>query len=312
MNQKPKIDYPLQFALMLVLLGVFFVISAFAISLLGTSMLHVPMLQVPDALNKPENADIARFLNTLASFLAFMMPPIILARIVSKRPFDHLGFNTSLNLKQLLLIVMITLAGMVLGGALGELNERIPLPGDWYEKAKKLEETYKIAMMAMAKMQSFNEFLIVLLVLAVFPAIFEEVLFRSGFQQIFVNWSKSKWIGIIITSIIFSAIHFSYFGFLPRVLLGIVLGLVFYESRNLWLSIFLHFLNNAIVVVQLYLASRAGKSIEKTMDESMPMWWGLIAVVILLVFLSLFKQESKRVLAKRKTALFGSPENLVS
>jgi membrane protease YdiL (CAAX protease family) len=60
--------------------------------------------------------------------------------------------------------------------------------------------------------------------LAAAPALFEEVLFRGGFQQVFVGWTKNKWAGIIITSILFSAIHFSYFGFLPRLALGIGIG----------------------------------------------------------------------------------------
>jgi membrane protease YdiL (CAAX protease family) len=312
MNQKPSVSPALQFAILLGLLGIFIIISALIIPVLGAYLLHVPPLQVIPAMNLAENANISRFLNTLASFFAFMMPPLILARIISKRPFRQLGFHTGVNMKQVFWIITIALASMVLGGALGELNERIPLPADLYNKAKQLEETYKAAMMAMAKMQSFNEFLVVLAVLAVFPAFFEEILFRGGFQQVFVSWTGKKWAGIIITSIIFSIFHFSYFGFLPRVMLGIILGLVFHESRNLWLAILLHFVNNAVIVVQLYVASRAGKSIEKTMDESMPMWWGLIAVVIVLVLLSFFKQESKRVLAKRKAALFGSPENMQS
>jgi membrane protease YdiL (CAAX protease family) len=312
MNQKQKIDYPLQFAILLGLLGIFIVISGLILPVLGSYMLDLPPLQVMQALNRSENADISRFLNTLASFFAFMMPPLILARIVSKRPFRQLGFNTGFSAKQAFWILGITLAGMVLGGALGELNERIPLPDDLYATAKNLEEIYKKSMMVMSRMQSFQEFLVVMLVLAVFPAIFEEILFRGGFQQVFVGWTRNKWVGIIITSVVFSVFHFSYFGFLPRVLLGIVLGLVFYESRNLWLAILLHFLNNGFIVLQLYIAARQGKSIEKTMDESMPMWWGLIAVVVLLVLLSLFKQESKRVLTRRKAALFGSPENEIS
>jgi len=144
----------------------------------------------------------------------------------------------------------------------------------------------------MATMKSTADYLISLLVLAFAPALVEEILFRGGFQQVFIGWTNNKWAGIILTSILFSAIHFSYFGFLPRAALGIVLGLLFYYSKNIWLNILLHFLNNAFVVTQLYIVSRQGKSIDKTMDESMPIWWGLIAFAFLYLFMSQFKKES--------------------
>ena len=312
MNQKPSIEYPLQFVILLVLLGLFLVLSAFLVPFMGSLLLHVPFLQVLPAMNRPENANISRMLNTMASLLAFLLPALILARVVSKRPFTQLGFSTAVSNKQLLLVVVITFASMVLSGALGELNEKIPIPAKWFAKAKALEDAYKAAMLSMAYMKTMGDYVLALLVLAAAPALFEEVLFRGGFQQIFIGWTNNKWTGIIITSVLFSAIHFSYFGFLPRVALGIILGLIFFYSKNIWLNIALHFLNNAFVVTQLYIVSRQGKSIEKTMDESMPIWWGAIAVVVLIVFFKPFKKESDLVLANKGNRIDSSPENILS
>jgi hypothetical protein len=292
MNQKQSINYPLQFALLIGLMGLFMIITSFLVAFIGNLVMHVPYLQVPDRLNRPENVNISRVLNTLASVLVFMLPALVLAKLLGRHPFQQLGFNTKMSSKQLLLIVMITFASMVLSGALGELNEKIPLPAKWLAQAKSLEESYKTAMMSMATMKSTADYLISLLVLAFAPALVEEILFRGGFQQVFIGWTNNKWAGIILTSILFSAIHFSYFGFLPRAALGIVLGLLFYYSKNIWLNILLHFLNNAFVVTQLYIVSRQGKSIDKTMDESMPIWWGLIAFAFLYLFMSQFKKES--------------------
>jgi len=278
----------------------------------GSLLLQVPLREVLPAMNRPENANISRLLNTLASLLAFLLPALILAKMVSKQPFAQLGFRRAISKKQLLLIVVITFASMVLSGALGELNERIPIPAKWFAKAKKLEDLYKEAMLSMAYMKTMWDYLLSLVVLAAAPALFEEVLFRGGFQQIFIGWTKNKWAGIIITSILFSAIHFSYFGFLPRAALGIVLGLIFFYSKNIWLSIALHFLNNAFVVTQLYIVSRQGKSIEKTMDENMPIWWGAIALLLLIVFLKPFKKESDIVLSSKENLIGSSPENMIS
>lgn len=292
MNQRQQISYPLQFLMLLGLVGLFRIFASILIGALGSNLLGVSLFQVPDALNRPQNANISRLLNTLATLIAFLTPAIVFAKIISKRPFSWLGFNKTINGKQLLIVVLITFAGMILSGSLGMLNQKIPLSEGLLKQAQQLENTYKNAMMNMAHMTSFTDYLLAMLVMALAPAIFEEVLFRGSFQQVFVGWTKNAWVGIIITSILFSAIHFSFFGFLPRIALGLILGLIFYYTNNLWLSILLHFLNNGFVVTQLYILTAQGKAIDKVMDETMPIWWGSIALVLLVVLFRLLMAES--------------------
>ncbi len=311
MNEN-RYSYPFQFALLIGLMGLCIILAGVIVAVIGTQLMHVPLLRVSEEMNKPENANISRLLNTLASIIGFLFPALILAIITGRRPFRQLGFNSLLSSKQLIWVVLITFASMVLGGALGELNEKIPLPAKWLTKARAMEEAYKVAMMGMAQMKTFGEYIVALIVLGIAPAVCEEVLFRGGFQQVFIGWTKNKWAGIIITAIFFSAIHFSYFGFLPRAVLGIVLGLVFYYSKNIWLNIFLHFLNNAFVVTQLYVMSRKGQPLSKTMDESMPLWWGAIAIVLLLVFMRPFREESEKLLATAEPRIVSTPENPLS
>jgi membrane protease YdiL (CAAX protease family) len=303
MNQKSSISYALQFAILLALLGIFLVISALFFSVIGPIILKVPLKEAMSATTKPENVGPTRLLNTLMSVLIFVCPAVLFARIISRKPLQQLGFNNKLNTRQLLTVIGITLAAIVLGGALGEINERIPLPHSWYLMAKASEEKYKAATMAMAVMHSLPDYFLSLLVLAGFPALCEEMIFRGALQPILIGWTKRKWAGIIITAVLFSLFHMSYFGFLTRAALGVVLGVLFYESRNIWLSVFLHFLNNAFVVTQLYIAGGKGKNIDKTLDESMPIWWGPVALVILLVFFQYFTRQTKKVLASKNQTI---------
>ena len=104
------------------------IIANFLVVFIGNLVMHTPYLQVQDKLSKPENVTIARVLNTLASVMVFMLPALVLAKLLDKYPFRQLGFTTKMSSKQLLLVVMITFASMVLSGAMGELNEKIPLP----------------------------------------------------------------------------------------------------------------------------------------------------------------------------------------
>jgi membrane protease YdiL (CAAX protease family) len=291
MNKQPQISYPQQFAILLALIGGFMLIGAIVILMLAG---HKVML----SLDRPEEVNLARWLNTVAAFLMFFMPAVVFARIVNRKPLDYLGFNRRINRKQIGIVIVLTLAAMITSGALGELNQHIPLPTTWMIKAKAMEDAYKNSMLSMIMMKNVKEYLLVLLVIATAPAIFEEVLFRGAFQPIFIGWTKRAWIGIVITSIIFSAIHISYFGFLPRFALGMVLGYIFYYGKNIWLNILLHFLNNALVVTNIYKDIKHGQPIEKAMDESMPMWWiGLFGMVGLLLLFRLFKKETRKVLA---------------
>ncbi|WP_353548930.1 type II CAAX endopeptidase family protein [Sediminibacterium sp. KACHI17] len=292
MNQRQQISYPLQFLMLLGLVGLFMIFGSILIAALGSNLLGVSLFQVPDALNRPQNANISRLLNTLATLIAFLIPAFVFAKVISKQPFSWLGFNKKMNSKQLLIVVLITFAGMILSGSLGMLNQDIPLSEGLLKQAQQLENTYKNAMMNMAHMTNLTDYLFAMLVMALAPAIFEEVLFRGAFQQVFIGWTKHAWAGIIITSILFSAIHFSFFGFLPRIALGLILGLIFFYTNNLWLSILLHFLNNGFVVTQLYILTAQGKSIDKVMDETMPIWWGCIALILLVVLFRLLITES--------------------
>jgi membrane protease YdiL (CAAX protease family) len=94
--------------------------------------------------------------------------------------------------------------------------------------------------------------LVNLIVVAVLPAVGEELLFRG----VLMNWLSKVMsnihINILISAAIFSAIHFQFYGFIPRFMLGIILGYAYYFSQNLWVPMLLHFINNAITVIIYY------------------------------------------------------------
>ncbi|MEI8074664.1 MAG: type II CAAX endopeptidase family protein [Bacteroidota bacterium] len=292
MRQKIELNYPSQFALLLALLGLAIILGNTLVLALGSIMMHTPMKTVAALLNDPKYMNVSRLLNTLASFLVFCLPAIILGLIINIKPFEYLGFRNKFSSKQILLVIMIAFVGLILSGALGEINQAIPLPAKWLAEAKAAEAKYKETMLVMATMKTLGDYFLAMIVMALAPALFEEILFRGALQKIFVGWTRNPFLGILLASILFSAIHFSYFGFLPRTALGMILGYTFYFSKNLWFNILIHFLYNGIIVTQLFLATKQGKQIDKVMDESMPIWLGLIAVFGVFFLMRLFKEES--------------------
>lgn len=260
---------------------------------ISASVLNVPLLEVPKALLKPENVSIGRWVQFATSFISFCLPAIVFAAIVANRPFKYMGFNRNINISQIGITVLILIGALVLSNSLSELSQQIHLPKGMKQLADSLEKQYMEQVKALAVMNSFQEYLLSLVMIAVLPGIFEEVLFRGCLQNQLTAWTKSAFWGILITSILFSAIHFSIYGFLTRLALSMVLGYIFYYSRNLWLNILFHFLNNGMAITLGYIFIRQGKPIEESIETPMPVWYGVIAITLLILLFRLFRQQSK-------------------
>ena len=145
----------------------------------------------------------------------------------------------------------------------------------------------------MTQMHSVIDLLYALLAVAIVPAIVEELYFRGALQKTLTDWTGKPFISILVTALFFSAIHFSYFGFLSRMALGLLLGYIYEFTKTIWLPILLHFINNGIAIVVLFSVRNNPAKIEKAMDENLPMYWGLIALISIYVLLIKLKQISK-------------------
>jgi membrane protease YdiL (CAAX protease family) len=128
------------------------------------------------------------------------------------------------------------------------LNQLIPLT-DWM-KSTELQMSEMIE--KMLNFQSVSDLIIAIIVIAVIPAIAEEWVFRGIVQKQLIGLMRNKWIGLIIASLFFSAIHMQFQGFLPRLVLGLILGFIYMVTGNLWYSILMHFFNNGFQVIGAY------------------------------------------------------------
>jgi len=103
-----------------------------------------------------------------------------------------------------------------------------------------------------------SDLLINLLVIAIIPAVGEELLFRGVIQKQFTALTHSKGAAVVLTAILFSALHMQFFGFLPRFALGVLLGYLYVWSGSIWLPVLAHFFNNATAVLLVWVAEREG------------------------------------------------------
>jgi membrane protease YdiL (CAAX protease family) len=171
--------------------------------------------------------------------------------LFSYEPNRFLGFQAP-NLSQfwfwsiLIMIILLPFTQLV-----GELNQRIIFPGGMKEWMQSQEKSAEQTVKALLSAQSLNDLLLNLFFVAVLAGVGEELLFRGLIQRILVR-KYGRWTGIVIAAILFSAMHMQFYGFFPRFLLGVVLGILFAYSGSLWVAILAHFFYDAMLITAAY------------------------------------------------------------
>ena len=243
----------------------------------------------------PADANAFRVIQAVSTLVGFFVPAILTAALMNRKPYKLIGFTKKFSGLQVLLVVLIMLAALFASGAFGWVNQHLPMPDSWKPFFQKLEDQYFKQVNAIMQLKNGGDYFIALLIMAFLPAVFEESLFRGGLQNFLTRSTNKPWLSIIIVSIIFSIVHFSYYGFLPRMFLGMALGLIYYYTGSLWLSITGHFLNNAITVTAYYAAN--SKLLKNMSEENISIsmvYVGLLALAIVIGLLIALKQVSPK------------------
>ena len=274
--------------ILIALMGAGFVVGGGLSFVIWKAMTAQSIEQMQASMMDPSFVNEVRVIQTLLAAFIFFIPALITAFLLNKRPIIYLGLRKKNSLQTIGIGMALMVVTIVLSGALASLTEMIPVSESMRVYFKGLEDIYMKQVLVLSHMTGIPDLLISILVMGLAPAIFEEVFFRGGFQQMMMKSTGKVWFSIIFTSLLFSAIHFSYYGFLSRAAMGIVLGLLFARTGNLWVPILAHFMNNTIGVVQVYILRVQGKNIEDNMDDKFPLWSGILAIVVVYILLSFF------------------------
>lgn len=218
----------------------------------------INILTNPTSLSNLSDPTVIAALKLMQVFSAsgtFIIPPFIAAFLFSKEPINFLALKKSPAPVIALAVIGLVLFSSPLINQMMVWNQQMILPEFlktfevWMKntEAKATEVT-----LAFMKMNSAIDFLLVFLMIALLPALGEELVFRGIIQQLFKKLIANSFLAILFTSIIFSAIHMQFYGFFPRMMLGLLLGYLLEWSGSLWLPILLHFLNNGAAVVMAY------------------------------------------------------------
>ncbi|NLO69478.1 MAG: CPBP family intramembrane metalloprotease [Porphyromonadaceae bacterium] len=218
------------------------------------------MLVIKFTIGDSGDIQIIKINQLLLSFFTLLFPPVLAGYLWYEKPISayYLDKLPSLKMAVLSIILIFVLSPFI--NLLAFINEQMTFPPFFAEMEKfflEMETGATELTKQMLNVDSFNGLMFNLLVMAVMPALGEEIFCRGALLNIFSE-NRNKYVAIWVVAIIFSLIHFQMYGFLPRMLLGALLGYLLVWSGSLWLPILVHFINNASIVLISYFGKENG------------------------------------------------------
>lgn len=237
-----------------------------------------------------------QFLQTTATFL---LPPFLMAYLWSIQPMRWLYLDQFISMKTAIIAVCLILVASPGINLLSYFNQQITLPECfstieiWMQQQ---EEAATVLTERFLSADSIGICIVNLLLMALLPAVAEELTFRGVLQHLFTprTCTRTPHIAIWATAVIFSAIHCQFYGFIPRMLLGAVFGYTLVWSGSLWLPMLMHFTNNALAVIVYFTANKAGWDTSQ-MDAfgTGDTWWvGVLSLVLVVVGIYLLRRST--------------------
>lgn len=246
-----------------------------------------------------------KLMQLIQSIGIFVLPPFVLAYLCSNNTTEFLHFDRQINLLVILFVVLFMILIVPFINLSGDLNQRLVLPKALagLESMMKAYEsqatqlTEKLLNVHNLPALFFNIFLI-----AIIPALGEELFFRGAIQGVLQQKINAK-AAIWITAIVFSAIHFQFYGFVPRMLLGAFLGYLLVWSGNLWLSIAAHFTNNVLAIIFYYMKTNGYKIFDiDTIGTGDTLWIGCFSGLFAVFGFYFFMRYFQKVDAEKTAA----------
>lgn len=236
---------------------------------------------------------VMQMLQTVGTFL---FPCLAGAYIWSEEPWTWLSMDKKVGWKEGLAVFVLILVASPAVNLLASWNEKMVLP-DFLSGLEELMKSQEEAAAALTEqfIRADNVWVLLynLLLMALLPALSEETLFRGTLQQMMYKGTSSistsnnspntkQHVAVWVSAILFSAIHFQFYGFVPRMLLGVLFGYLLLWSGSLWLPILAHFTNNAMAVILYNIYYMQGKNVDEidALGTGDTLWLGILSIIL--------------------------------
>ena len=274
------------------------VIGQFVAIFLVTKIYHLSMLEVMDMVANisqyPDYKMAIYLLQGLSAIFAFILAPWFYLRYVEKKQFSMLSPDPKIELLPVILSILISIIFMAVNFKFAEWNAQMTLPEflkDVEAWMRLQEDKLEEATIFLTNINTPAELVLAMLVIGIIPAVGEEFLFRGLIQNQLQSWTRNAHWAIWITGILFSAIHIQFYGFVPRMLLGVLFGYMYLWSGNLLYPILAHFANNGFQVLMIYLYKSEFTSFNIDETDTVPWTVFFTSAMITLVLILYYKRH---------------------
>lgn len=244
--------------------------------------------------NDMANISTLKTLQFFQSLGMFILPPLLLAFLWDFKPFRYLSADQTPKMSFLLITVLLVWVASPAINLLSEWNNQIHLPvflSDIEAAMRTMEDKAEILTQKMLKADDFYTLLLNISLIAVMPALGEEFFFRGLLQKTLSDKLGKHW-AIWVAAIVFSAIHFQFYGFIPRMLMGAAFGYLLLWTGNIWYPVLAHFVNNVTAVVYFYQKGKNGTVIDaENIGTGDTLYVGLLSLVLTVLILNAVRKN---------------------
>jgi membrane protease YdiL (CAAX protease family) len=249
---------------------------------------------------KTKYKDILLFSQAIMATAIFIVGPLLYWYVCEKKSIHYFFSGEQKYGRFIILTLGLTFAAMMVNTFFIDWNMHVKFPAwlkgfeEWsQQKEEQLRELTKL----LTTFKSLRDLLKTIVVIAIIPAIGEEFVFRGILQNLFFRSTKNIHISILISAFIFSAIHLQIYGFVPRVLLGVLFGYIYWWTQNLTFPIIAHFFNNSFALVTLFLYHKKGIGYDLDNGQTLPLP-AILLFASIVMYLAIYFEKNTRYIHK--------------
>ena len=249
------------------------------------------------AYDDPNYVAASKMMQMVGSVGTFIVPAFLLSFLFEGDLFSFYKFRNPTAMAPMVLVILMMVSVIPFINYLAEINLKMEIPiRALDELLRSLESTAEEMMVAFTATNSIGGLLVNLLMIAVIAAVGEELIFRGLIQRLMTQMIRNAHLAILITALLFSAFHFQFFSFLPRFVLGLILGYLMYYGQSIWYPILAHFVNNAMGVIYYYFNSRgsADDMLEEIGTSTLIPVAAVVSLALFLLFGALWFYQTER------------------
>ncbi len=270
-NRKPILSGQSPFA-MLIFSSLGVILIGFVFQLLGVFMAtlfyDVSMAELLQSNGTPDKNVIAaiKLLQIVGAMGTFVFSSLLISFFYTGSWVGYFQFGREVDWKSAVLLMLVMVIALPFVNFLTDINQRFEIPFEGMEQYfRQMEERTEELMMTLVKADHIGVLLVNLFMIALIPAVGEELVFRGLIQRHLTDLFRNVHVAIVVASVIFSLVHFQIYSFLPRFFLGLILGYAFYFGKSIWYPIIAHLVNNTLGVLfyYFYMKELAGDSLEE-------------------------------------------------